>query len=121
MDKDIGELAKKFLLLLDLDPRNGYLNRLLGQVTDLTPQDFKKIGIGTFIYAGLYVVEGVGLIMAKRWAEYLTIIITASLLPLEGYEVIMRAGPIRITALVVNLIIVIYLIWQLRRGNRGPI
>jgi len=121
MDRDLSEMAKRLLLLFDLDPKNGFLNKLLLQASIVKPSDLKTIGYGTFIYAALYVVEGVGLLRMRRWAEYLTIIITASLLPLEGYEIIQHVGPLKISALIINLVIVIYLIWQLKHGNRGPI
>ena len=41
------------------------------------------VGIVTGCYALVFAVEGVGLLMARRWAEWLTVIVTASFIPLE--------------------------------------
>jgi len=40
--------------------------------------------------------EGVGLALRKRWAEYLTIIATSSLIPLEVYELIQHFSVMKI-------------------------
>jgi uncharacterized membrane protein (DUF2068 family) len=59
--------------------------------------------------------EGVGLALRKTWAEYLTIISTASLLPLEVYEIAKRADAARIVVLLANIAIVVYLVMEVRR------
>ena len=73
-----------------------------------------------FVYASIEGVEAVGLWLAKRWAEYLTLIVTASLLPVEIYELVHRVTPFKVLALIVNLAIVIYLLFAKRLfGLRG--
>ncbi len=119
INHDISETAKHILTVLDLDPRNSFLEKFLTSITDLSQSDLRKIGIATFIYAALYVIEGIGLLRTKRWAEYMTIIITASLLPFECYEIALKATLFRITALVINLAIVIYL-WQILKRGKKP-
>jgi uncharacterized membrane protein (DUF2068 family) len=56
-------------------------------------------------------VEGVGLLKKRRWAEWLTVGVTASFIPLEIYEIVRRLSPGKIAALVLNLGILIYLLW----------
>jgi len=68
-----------------------------------------------FAYATLFLVEGIGLWMEKVWAEYLTIIATASFLPFEIYEAMKRVTALRLTILVLNAAILIYLIWRVRK------
>ena len=71
-------------------------------------------------YAVLEGVEAVGLWYQKRWAEYLTFIATTALLPLEVYELSQRATVFKVTALVVNLAVVAYLLYAKRLfGLRG--
>ena len=72
-------------------------------------------GIVSFLYASLFTVEGVGLWVGVRWAEYLTIIATSSLVPFEVYELIREVTWPRIATLVINLAIVGYLIWKVRQ------
>ena len=75
----------------------------------------KLIGIVAFLYAGLFGVEGVGLWMEKRWAEYLTIIATTSFVPIEVYELIRHATWQRGATLGINLLVVAYLVWKVRQ------
>lgn len=71
-------------------------------------------------YAVLEGVEAVYLWKGKRWAEYLTVLATSLLLPLEIYELTEKVTFFRVTALLVNLLILFYLIWTKRLfGVRG--
>src|SRR2546429_1577782 len=71
-------------------------------------------------YAAVEGVEAAGLWYQQRWAEYLTFLVTSSLLPFEVYEITSRASPLKILALVVNVVIVIYLLLAKRLfGLRG--
>jgi uncharacterized membrane protein (DUF2068 family) len=67
-----------------------------------------------FAYAALFIVEGTGLWMEKRWAEYLTIIATASFLPFEIYEAVQKVTALRVAILAINAAILVYLIWRVR-------
>jgi uncharacterized membrane protein (DUF2068 family) len=72
------------------------------------------------LYALIEGIEAVGLWYAKRWAEYLTFIVTASLLPLEVYEISHHVTPFKVVALLVNLAVVAYLLYAKRLfGVRG--
>lgn len=84
-------------------------------VFHLTDSQLKLIGIIAFLYAGLFAVEGAGLWMEKRWAEYLTIIATISFVPIEVYELIRHATWRRGAALGINLLVAGYLVWKVRR------
>jgi hypothetical protein len=69
----------------------------------------------------LFAIEGIGLWMRKRWAEWLTVIITASLIPVEIYEFALRPNPGKAAVVIANAAIVAYLIWHVRsRGRETP-
>lgn len=70
-----------------------------------------------FAYAALFATEGIGLWLEKLWAEYLTIIATASFIPFELYEVVKHVSAIRVAVLLANVVIVGYLVVQVRRRN----
>jgi uncharacterized membrane protein (DUF2068 family) len=84
----------------------------LGMVDD---RKLKELSIGTFFYSGLLLTEGVGLALRQRWAEYVTIVTTASLLPLEIYEISKRISAGRIVLLLINIAVVVYLVIEVRR------
>ena len=72
------------------------------------------------IYAAVEGIEAVGLWYQRRWAEYLTFLVTASLLPLEVYELVTRLSPLKIIAFVINVAVVAYLLYAKRLfGLRG--
>jgi hypothetical protein len=72
------------------------------------------------VYAFVEGVEAVGLWYAKRWAEYLTLIVTASLLPVEVYELSEHATPFKVIAFLLNIAVVAYLLYAKRLfGLRG--
>jgi len=71
-----------------------------------------------FIYAGLDLIEGIGLVLEKTWAEFLTLAITASFLPWEIFEVLRRVTAIRIGLLTVNALVVVYLLKLIMNRKR---
>src|SRR5882724_8979590 len=79
------------------------------------PHNLRALSLGTFVYSALFLTEGAGLFLRKRWAEFLTVISTAGLIPLEIYELVHRPTPIRAILLLVNLAVVAYLIFEIRR------
>ena len=66
----------------------------------------------TLTYAAVFAIEGIGLWMQRRWAEWLTTIITASLIPLEVWELIHKVSFGASVVLVANILIVVYLYWH---------
>ncbi len=91
------------------------VEQLLARVSQIDPGRLEALGVGAFLYAVLFMVEGMGLWREKRWAEYLTVIATASFVPLEIYELTRGVSSPRLSALLLNLAIVGYLIYRLRR------
>jgi len=72
----------------------------------------------TLTYAAVFAVEGVGLWMQRRWAEWLTVIITASLIPLELWELIHTPSLGACLVIVANMLIVGYLYWHVSTRQR---
>ena len=91
---------------------------MISGITGIDRAHLRAIEFGTFFYAALHTVEGIGLILGYHWAEYLVIVATGSLIPFEIYEIARKLSPIRVTLFVVNVAIVIYLIVILRRDRR---
>jgi len=115
LHKDVAAIVEHWINMFRVDPHNHFIDLLLARLSLLDDRRLKELSAGTFIYAGIFSVEGVGLALRKRWAEYFTIVTTSSLLPIEIYELVRRASIGRIFALGVNLAVVAYLIFELRR------
>jgi uncharacterized membrane protein (DUF2068 family) len=79
-----------------------------------------KIGLLVCAYALLEGAEAVGLWFQKRWAEYLTLIATALLLPVEIFELTHKLSPLKIVTFLLNVAVVVYLLLAKRLfGLRG--
>lgn len=115
LHKDVAAVVEHWINVFQVDPRNHFINLLVTKLAHWDDRRLKELSVGTFIYAGIFLVEGVGLALRKRWAEYFTIITTSSLLPIEIYELARRASVGRSLALAINVAVLAYLIFELKR------
>jgi uncharacterized membrane protein (DUF2068 family) len=74
----------------------------------------KRLGLVGLFYAGLFLVEGTGLWLQRRWGEWTTVVITGLLIPLEVYEIARHPGATKILLLIVNIAVVGYLVYRIR-------
>jgi uncharacterized membrane protein (DUF2068 family) len=99
--------------------RHGLLHDI-DRAFSLQSSTLKLVGAVFAAYALVEGIEAWGLWYQKRWAEYLTFLVTTSLLPLEVYELAHRLSPLKIVAFVINVAVVAYLLWAKRLfGLRG--
>lgn len=86
------------------------------------------VALATAGYAGLDLAEGVGLLLQRRWAQYLTVVTTASFLPIEVIALAHQFQWGYVLALVLNGLAVAYLVYsralwplvRVRSGRRAP-
>jgi uncharacterized membrane protein (DUF2068 family) len=113
-----ASLAAKLLSWAQAKPY-GLEHRIVGQLLEwfggLSVPRVQALRLVTLAYAAVFAVEGIGLWLEKRWAEWLTTIITASLIPLEAWEFSLRPTIGKILILLANLAVVGYLVWHVRR------
>jgi len=114
LHKDVAGVVDGWVNAFRVDPHNRYVYWLLEKLAKVDDRRLKELSIGTFIYAGVFLTEGIGLALRKRWAEYFTIIVTGSFLPLEFYELLRHASFAKAVALLLNVAVVVYLIWEVR-------
>jgi hypothetical protein len=75
-------------------------------------QQARALAIAALVYAAVFAVEGIGLLLRKRWAEWLTVVVTGSFIPFEIYELVRHGGAGKVVAIVLNVAIVVYLVWR---------
>ena len=97
------------------------ISYVLAWFSGLTAARVETLGIVTLVYATIFAVEGVGLWMRKLWAEWLTILVTGSLIPLELWELGHRPTLAKAAVLLANGAIVWYLIIQVRRSHQAAL
>ncbi len=120
LHKDVGEVVERWIDVLRVDPDNRYVHGLLVRVLSVNDRMLKEISAGTFAYAALFLTEGIGLLLRKRWAQYFTISVTTSFLPLEVYELARHITVAKVGVILVNIAIVAYLIFSVRRDHEAP-
>jgi uncharacterized membrane protein (DUF2068 family) len=91
---------------------------VLQKLSGMNESEIHALRFVTFTYAAVFAVEGVGLWMQKRWAEWLTTIVTASLIPLEIWEFFHRPNLGKAAVVIANTAIVAYLVWHVRAKGR---
>ncbi len=114
---DPGPRLERMSAHLGLDPQNHLIHRLISAITGIDRSRLRAIQAGTFFYAILHLVEGVGLFLERDWAGYLVVVATSSLIPFEVYEIFLKQSLPRITLLILNVGIVIYLAVELRKHH----
>jgi uncharacterized membrane protein (DUF2068 family) len=117
LHKDVASEVEQWINYLRVDPHNHYIQKLLMKLGLLDDRKLKELSVGTFLYSALLITEGVGLALKKRWAEYVTIISTSLLLPLEIIEIAHRVDFTRVALFLVNIAVVVYLIIDLRKKH----
>ena len=114
LHRDLAATVMHWTRVLRVDPDNRIVHDILAKLFRATPKQLKELSAGTFIYAGLFSIEGIGLLSRKRWAEYFTIITTGLLIPLEVFELARHFSIGKLAVLLVNVLIVIYLAKRVR-------
>jgi len=114
LHRDMGSTLDHWIVMSGLDPGNRWVERGIEKASNLSHAKVKALGIVSFIYAGLFLTEGIGLWLMKRWAEWFTIIITSSLVPVEIYELYRHPTISKILVLIINIAVVLYLIYRIR-------
>ena len=98
-------------------------SKLLGLIQHsfaLDSRTLTYLAIGLAAYALIELIEGVGLWLGRRWGEYFAMAATSIFLPYEVYDLTVKITWLRLGALTINLLLVIYLVWSKRLfGVRG--
>ena len=125
LHKDVSDVLTRLIEHLRFNPESRLVNFVLDKASLVTDKVLRRIGAVVFIYAGLDLLEGIGLYLEKVWAEYFTVAITGSFLPWEIYEVYRKLTWIRAGLLILNALVFLYLLKLIvdrareRRTSRG--
>jgi uncharacterized membrane protein (DUF2068 family) len=115
LHKDLRDPVLWLARALRFDPESRAVSLVLDKVDLINTPRLREIGIATFAYSALALTEGIGLLLERTWAEYLTLILTVSFVPWELFELVAHFSAIRVGVFVVNLAVLWYLVWLLKR------
>jgi uncharacterized membrane protein (DUF2068 family) len=89
---------------------SGFFIKSLKKVSNLESSTVTKFLFIVVAYGLLEGVEGWGLWIEKRWAEYLTVVATAGLIPFEVHELAKEVTAVRVGALLLNIGVIVFLV-----------
>jgi uncharacterized membrane protein (DUF2068 family) len=115
LHKDVASNVEHWLDQLRIDPDNRFIGALLNKLQLLHTKELKELSALGAGYAGLFLTEGIGLLLRQRWAEWLTIIATSSFMPLEIYQLIKEFTAVRLLLLLINVAVVLFLVYRVRQ------
>lgn len=121
LHKDVEAKIQTLMDNLHVDSDNHLARWVLEGAAKVTDFHFLSLhGVAllsavAFFYAILFGIEGVGLYLRTRWGEWMVVVITGSLLPVEFYELIHKLTTIKVLFTICNLIILGYLIYVISR------
>jgi uncharacterized membrane protein (DUF2068 family) len=116
-----ASLAAKLLTWASARPlglERQVVTQLLTWFSGISASGIHTLRLVTLCYAAVFAIEGIGLWMRKRWAEWLTTIITASLIPFELWELFYRPNVGKVLVTLANAAIVVILVLHVRRTRR---
>jgi uncharacterized membrane protein (DUF2068 family) len=119
LHKDVADVLQQLFEHLRFHQESRVVNFILEHADLVDDRILRRIGAVVFVYAGLDLIEGIGLYLEKTWAEYFTLCITASFLPWEIFEIVRRVTWIRMSLLVINLLVFFYLFKVVVERGKG--
>jgi uncharacterized membrane protein (DUF2068 family) len=115
---DVVEVLRHWVHVLGIAPGGRLVREALEEAGVLTDTRLREIGIVLLVYASLFAIEGTGLLLRRRWGEWVSIVITGSFIPIEVYETAREPHLGRILGTLVNIAAVAYLVQRVRQQRR---
>ena len=102
---------------LHVDPHGKKATAVISKISGLSVVQMEEMAGGGPFYSGLLFTEGIGLLLRRRWAEYFTVITTATFILVEVYELMEKVSAVKVGVLVVNIAILLYLKRRLKTAS----
>jgi uncharacterized membrane protein (DUF2068 family) len=106
----VAQAAERAVTSLGIYSGRQTIEVLLEKISALDRSTERRLGVLSLCYAVVFVIEGLGLVRRKVWAEWMTVVVTASFIPLEIYEILAHFAAGKVIALALNVAIVVYLV-----------
>jgi uncharacterized membrane protein (DUF2068 family) len=98
---------------MHFEPDSQFVHSAVEWASKVSNHAIREASIFAFVAAIFFAVEGIGLYLRAHWAEYLVLVSTGSLLPLEIWEVCHKLEWWKAGVLLANVAILLYLVHRL--------
>jgi len=116
---DVVEAVRHWLFVLGFAPGGHLVKEALAGAGALNDRMLRVVGVAMFVYAALFAVEGAGLLLRRRWGEWVSIIITGSFIPIELFETVRHPHVGRAATMLLNVAAVAYLVHRVRKRRHA--
>ena len=117
VNKDIDAVFYEIISKLHIDAENRFIQKVLAHLSLISNHTLEAIGAVSIVFATLLLIEGFGLVFERLWAEYLTVAETAIFIPFELFEITRHCTITRVSILLINIAIVLYLLITILRKS----
>jgi len=119
LHRDSSTTFRQWADTLQVSIHSRVIQHWLVEIGLVKQRDLTLIATTTFAYSALLLTEGIGLLLEKVWAEYMTTFITTTFIPIEIYELVRHATVARVCLLVINIVAVAYLVMRLAQRRQA--
>src|SRR5579871_3705595 len=119
--KDLTEIARHFVQIARISPENHYVGVMLEKLGLVKPEQLRRIGELSALYAAILMTEGLGLWFGAAWAEYVVVVSSGVFVPEELLATIRHFSWLKLSVLIVNAAILVYvviLVWDRFQSRR---
>jgi uncharacterized membrane protein (DUF2068 family) len=109
-----AQIAEELARHMHLNPASRYPRVFLDLARNVTNAQLWMLAAAAFGYAVMRSVEALGLWHKRRWAEWFSVASGAVYVPFELVEIARGFSVLRLTTLVVNVGVVLYMLYALR-------
>jgi uncharacterized membrane protein (DUF2068 family) len=117
--KDLHAVAVEIVRTFHLNPARHYPSIFIDAFSQLTSTQLWIMAFSALLYSIVRFIEAIGLWLERQWAEWFGLLTGAMYIPIELLEIMREVTPARIAVFVVNVIIVLYLAFIIRRSRHG--
>ena len=108
-DEELEEVVLEWVLVIHADPHHPWIVALLERVDAVEGRALHELAWVALAFGALHGAEGVGLWLRRRWSEYLCLVSTGALLPMEIHELVSEPTPVHALVLAANVAVLVYL------------
>lgn len=108
--QDLHQAAVELVRHIHLNPARHYPTVFIDLAGRVTDGQLWAAAFAAMSYAVIRFAEAVGLWLQRRWAEWFGVLTGGMYIPIEIYEVFRKVSWPKLTVLIVNVAIVLYLL-----------
>ena len=116
LHRNVRAVAETWVAQLHLNPAHHYPRIFLDVAADAGNGGLWTLAVAALVYASVRAIEAYALWHGRAWAQWFAVLSGSVYIPFELRELYLHPGPITSVAVVINILIVGYLAYGLRKS-----